>query len=343
MKKISLVLAVLLLLLVCPLTSRAEEQKENKWLIGSYVDKFDRPTGKKYITTENYIEGTFSNSATTDSRLEVILVMDKEHIFFRLYEYGDNQVDNYYSKDKYYSLSILDSKDIEHEISCYFCSEGTDLIVEDKDEFCRALEYGGKTMFYIEEKDGMSKYKFTVNFEDDFEKMYAKVGGEFENNEAHTKYLEEEEAKKINAKCEVSIEKSEDWHIKCNITSEMPDGVVINLYLFKNYSYIEGAEATLKGGKITYEFEASFEDAKDGDKYEVDTKLLYENQSTKIKKKIGKSSNYFYYIDGVEKPSISAKELDLEYNIYTVCESKKSVNRTEAIGRGIQKLKGNDE
>ena len=76
----------------------------------------------------------------------------KENIFFRLYEYGDHQVDNYYSKDQYYSLSILDSKDIEHEISCYFCSKGTDLTVRDKDEFCRALEYGGKTMFYLKEK-----------------------------------------------------------------------------------------------------------------------------------------------------------------------------------------------
>lgn len=324
MKKISLVLAVLLLLLVCPLTSRAEEQKENKWLIGSYVDKFDRPTGKKYITTENYIEGTFSNSATTDSRLEVILVMDKEHIYFRLYEYGNYQVDNFRSKDKYYNLSILDSEGNEHELSCYFYSKGTDLFVSNKDEFCRALEYGGKTMFYIEEKDGMSKYKFTVNFEDNFEKMYAKVGGEFENNEAHTKYLEEEEAKKINAKCEVSIEKSEDQHVKCNITSEMPDGAIIDLYLFKNYSCIESIEITLRDGKITYEFETSLEGSENGDEYEVDARLIYENQSDEIKEKLGKTSNifeHFCYVDGVEIPSSGKKqELCLGYNTYTVDE-----------------------
>ena len=173
MKKISVTVAILFLLLIYPFNSKAEEQKENKWKIGTYVDKFDRPTDRKYVTTENYIDGTFSNSATTDSELKVILLMDLDDISFRLYEYGDRQVDNFYSKDKYYSLSILDSKDIEHEVSCYFYSKGTDLIVRDKDEFCRALEYGGKTIFYLKENDGTSKYKFTVNFEDGFEKTYA--------------------------------------------------------------------------------------------------------------------------------------------------------------------------
>ena len=247
--------------------------------------------------------------------------MDKENIFFRLYEYGDHQVDNYYSKDQYYSLSILDSKDIEHEISCYFCSKGTDLTVRDKDEFCRALEYGGKTMFYLKENDGTSTYKFTVNFEDGFEKTYAKVGGEFENNEAHKKYLEEETAKRINAKCEVSVEKTEDQHIKCSVTSEIPDGATIDLYLFKNYSCIESTETILKNGKIIYEFETSLEGSENGDEYEVDARLIYENQSDEIKEKLGKPFDYFYYVDGVEIPSYGEeKELKLGYNIYIVNE-----------------------
>lgn len=323
MKKISVTLAILLLTLIFPFNSKAEEQK-NKWEIGTYVDKFGRSTGEKYVTTEDYIDGTFSNSATTDSELKVILLMDKENIFFRLYEYGGHQVDNYYSKDQYYSLSILDSKDIEHEISCYFCSKGTDLTVRDKDEFCRALEYGGKTMFYLKENDGTSTYKFTVNFEDGFEKTYAKVGGEFENNEAHKKYLEEETAKRINAKCEVSVEKTEDQHIKCSVTSEIPDGATIDLYLFKNYSCIESTETILKNGKIIYEFETSLEGSENGDEYEVDARLIYENQSDEIKEKLGKTSNsfdYFYYVDGVEIPSYGEeKELKLGYSIYTVNE-----------------------
>ena len=55
MKKISVTLAILLLTLIFPFNSKAEEQK-NKWEIGTYVDKFGRSTGEKYVTTEDYID-----------------------------------------------------------------------------------------------------------------------------------------------------------------------------------------------------------------------------------------------------------------------------------------------
>ena len=60
-------------------------------------------------------------------------------------------------------------------------------------------------------------------------------------------------SKRINAKCEVSVEKTEDQHIKCSVTSEIPDGATIDLYLFKNYSCIESTETILKNGKIIYD------------------------------------------------------------------------------------------
>ena len=66
------------------------------------------------------------------------------------------------------------------------------------------------------------------------------------------------------------------------------------------------------------------EGSENGDKYEVDARLIYENQSDEIKEKLGKTSNsfdYFYYVDGVEIPSYGEeKELRLGYSIYTVNE-----------------------
>lgn len=78
----------------------------NRWIIKNYVDEFDRPTEEQYITNEYYITGTFSNSATTDSELKVMFLIDKDYIRIKLYEYGDNVVNNSYSKNKEYSLLL---------------------------------------------------------------------------------------------------------------------------------------------------------------------------------------------------------------------------------------------
>ena len=63
------------------------------------------------------------------------------------------------------------------------------------------------------------------------------------------------------------------------------------------------------------------EGSENGDEYEVDARLIYENQSDEIKEKLGKPFDYFYYVDGVEIPSYGEeKELKLGYNIYIVNE-----------------------
>ena len=48
---------------------------EGIWAVDYYVDDFDQPTDQWYITTDDYFEGNFSNSATTKSALNVLMAV----------------------------------------------------------------------------------------------------------------------------------------------------------------------------------------------------------------------------------------------------------------------------
>lgn len=69
------------------------------WEIGHYVDKFGDYTGEKFIYTR--INGYFSNSATSNSKLEVIIKIskyeeDNYYYEFKYDEYADGVEDKYY-------------------------------------------------------------------------------------------------------------------------------------------------------------------------------------------------------------------------------------------------------
>ena len=77
------------------------------WQIKYYVDEFKNPTTEGYITTKEYVEGTFNNSATTNSKLYVIWLIDKDDVALKLVEYGRNVVKSSYDST-YYSIVMLD-------------------------------------------------------------------------------------------------------------------------------------------------------------------------------------------------------------------------------------------
>lgn len=298
----------------------AKDSEDNKWKVVNYVDKYGNSTEDQYITNEYYIWGTFSNSAATDSELKVQLGIDKEYAYIVLYEYGDNIVKNYYSKDKIYSLAVLDSEGEEHTLNCRMYSEGNRLYIDNKDELCRILEYGGETSFYIKEKDGMSEYKFTINLPEDFSDMYSKIGGEFQNNEDYEKYLQDESAKHINGKIEISLNPKDESNLECILISEIPDGTIIKLTLFKNYKVVDEIDQKIENGKISWIFENQLEGTVSGDEFSVDTKIIFEEQSEEIQQKLGRGAfKEFCYLDGVESEYYGKHKIaTLNYATYTV-------------------------
>jgi len=78
------------------------------WTVGYYVDDFGEPTKTPYIRNTYLIRGTFSNTATEGSDLDVkFLISSASDISIMLYEYaGNNPVKGY--SDEYYLVLVQD-------------------------------------------------------------------------------------------------------------------------------------------------------------------------------------------------------------------------------------------
>lgn len=133
------------------------------WEIGEYTDEFDRPTGKKYISIE--VDGTFSNSATTDSKLIAILQIDRDNIGIMLFEYGSHIVKGIFDYEDY-SITILDDNGQKHYFTGTIYEGGTRVYFEDSDrtKIINLLNSNDDVKIYVKStKYSISTYLFTVN------------------------------------------------------------------------------------------------------------------------------------------------------------------------------------
>ena len=132
-----------------------------------YVDDFNQPTDEKYIINVNYITGTFSNSATTNSLLNVKVLADAEDVAFFLYEYGRNPVKNpssYYVDE--YDITMKTADGTKYDLTGTLYCGGDRLYIDDKylPTVLDALKSGDEVSFYlVHSKYTTSTYLFTVN------------------------------------------------------------------------------------------------------------------------------------------------------------------------------------
>ena len=135
------------------------EEAQTHWSIGFYVDKFDEPTGEKYVW--GHTNGVFSNSATTNSDLYVTFIIDKKNVSIKLYEYGRNHpVKSGGSYDVIYKQN-----DNKHYGSGFLGSDKLKLDRKDGMEVVKMFIKGDEVQFHIDEFMGhsQSEYKFTIN------------------------------------------------------------------------------------------------------------------------------------------------------------------------------------
>lgn len=148
------------------------------WELRYYVDEFNLPTSDGYLTNSLYVKGTFSNSATTNSKLNVVWLIDKNDVAFKLYEYGHNLVKSSFDTT-YYSILMLDPDGNRVYMSGKMY-EGSDRIFVD-DEYesvvLDALKKNGSVTFRVEEtgKYASSSYLFTMEDTSYFTNAYKKL------------------------------------------------------------------------------------------------------------------------------------------------------------------------
>lgn len=150
---------------------------QDSWGYNYYIDyQFGEETDEWYVTTMEYIDGTFKNSATENSPLLVEILYDcNDEITIFLYEYADedNLVKNSSSKYKdYYRIVVKNEKGKTIEARGQMWGGGDRIyIIDTYHSAVLDLMKTSKTLkFYIQNEDyPTTQYRFEVdmsNFND---------------------------------------------------------------------------------------------------------------------------------------------------------------------------------
>ena len=157
------------------------------WTLYNFVDDFNQPTDEQYISNSRDLSGTFSNTATTNSRVDVrFLVYEYDgdlEIAMMLLEYGRNPVNN--SSTRYYveyDILMRDGDGNTFEVTGTMW-EGGDRIFIDwdytdyRDVVIAALSGSGEVAFRITQVDRpTTSYLFTVQASN-FANLYQEAFG----------------------------------------------------------------------------------------------------------------------------------------------------------------------
>ncbi len=144
------------------------------WSVKYFVDNFGEPTKDSYITNTNLIRGTFSNSATQNSKLDVkFLIPSSSRISIMLYEYaGSNPVKAYSST--WYEVFIQDKNKTRIRI---FAENTSDRLLFDKIDSRKihnVLLKGGTVKFRIVE-NSITNYEFAIKRADFYNNAFRKL------------------------------------------------------------------------------------------------------------------------------------------------------------------------
>jgi len=156
--------------------SNEDDSVFGMWSLNYYVDAFGEPTKKGYIQNYTGISGTFSNTATHNSRLNVtILISNDSSIYLQLYEYGNSNPVKASSYRGYEAL-VQDTEGERVKLRPSNNSDRLKFSPEDSNEIHKILMKGGEVKFKIHEtKNKTTEYSFSIKEADMYDKAYAKL------------------------------------------------------------------------------------------------------------------------------------------------------------------------
>ena len=137
----------------------------SKWEKRYYTDEFNNPTSNAFIAPKEMLSGTFSNGATTNSKLEAYVRVNSDDCEIMLWEYGSSMVKAY--STTYYDITILLPSGTKKYFTGTMYKNGTVICFDNYSEIITLLKNtDGILKFYIKEdsKYGVnSSYLFEVN------------------------------------------------------------------------------------------------------------------------------------------------------------------------------------
>ena len=135
------------------------------WKVETYTDEFGEPGKEKFIRNNTRVTGSFSNSATERSPLNVDFLIDGPNsISIQLYEYaGSNPVKS--STESGYSVKVKQGSEQPVRLLAHNYSDRLQFNSSNSKILSKMLEKGGSIKFAIAEISEYSKstYSFEIN------------------------------------------------------------------------------------------------------------------------------------------------------------------------------------
>ncbi len=146
------------------------------WSANYYVDDFGEPTKEGYISNTLIIQGTFSNTATQNSALNVrFLISNSSDISLKLFEYAGNNPVKAYSPTSYRVL-IQDKDGKRLKLRSVNYSDRLSFDKTNSRKVHNVLMKGGAIKFKIVEVDTpTTEYEFAIQKADWYENAYKKL------------------------------------------------------------------------------------------------------------------------------------------------------------------------
>ncbi len=147
------------------------------WKIKYYYDDFGDQTKDGFLSNTNIIQGTFSNSATENSELKVVfLINDETNINIQLYEYAGTNPVKHCTENGYRIKVKSDSSEIVTlEANNY--SDRLSLSGPNSKKLSKVLSHPGKIHFSIIEMSeySSSSYKFEFENSDNYQRVLSEL------------------------------------------------------------------------------------------------------------------------------------------------------------------------
>jgi len=145
------------------------------WMVEYFYDKFNEKTNESFVTNAVFLEGTFSNSATTNSELSAqFLIKNSSDIAIKLFKYARKNLVKASSAYPVY-INIKGSDNTTLEFQNIFSGDRLSLNRRNSQKVHEMLMKGGTTKFRIYEGSRpTSNYNFVVEDEDN---GYKKIMG----------------------------------------------------------------------------------------------------------------------------------------------------------------------
>ena len=145
------------------------------WEVNYFVDNFGEKTNQSFVTNTDYIKGTFSNSATQNSKLNVtFIIKSSSDIAIQLYEYAGNNPVKASSAYSCY-INVKGSDNTTLEFQSIYSGSRLSLKRKNSQKVHELLMKGGTTKFFIYEAQRPStQYNFVI---EDKDNIYRKING----------------------------------------------------------------------------------------------------------------------------------------------------------------------